>query len=116
MSLLNQLEATRKAAGLTQAELAERSGVNRMTVGRLEAGLDPRLSTLQALARSLGLELMLVPRGLMPALEDFVRAGGRVLAQPAGVGAPRSVVDQLTVHEPAPGAPYEASVPGKPRA
>jgi transcriptional regulator with XRE-family HTH domain len=116
MSLLNELEAARKARGLTQAELAERSGVNRMTVGRLEAGLDPRLSTLQALARSLGLELMLVPKGLRPALEDFVRAGGRLLAQPAGVGAPRSVVDQLTVHEPAPGEPYAPGKPGKPRA
>lgn len=112
MSVLNDLEAARKAAGFTQAALAERSGVNRMTVGRLEAGLDPRLSTLQALARCLGLELMLVPKALRPALEDFVSAGGRLVAQPAGVGAPRSVVHQLTVHEPEPEAPWS---PGKPR-
>ena len=104
MSVIAQLESARRTAGLTQAELAERAGVNRMTVGRLEAGLDPRLSTLDALARSLGLELMLVPRPLRPALEDFVRAGGRLLGQPAGVGAPRSVVDLLAVHEPPPAA------------
>lgn len=108
MSILEDLEAARKASSLTQAELAERSGVNRMTVNRLEAGLDPRLSTLQELARSLGLELMLVPRELRPAIDDFVRAGGRLVAQPAGVGAPRSVVDQLRVAEPPP--------PRKPRA
>lgn len=104
-SILGELEAARKANGLTQAGLAERSGVNRMTVNRLEAGLDPRLSTLQELARTLGLELMLVPRELRPAIEDFVRAGGRLVAQPAGVGAPKSVVDLLAVHEPAPGKP-----------
>lgn len=108
MSILNDLEAARKASGLTQAELAERAGVNRMTVGRLEAGLDPRLSTLQELARTLGLELMLVPRELRPAIDDFVRAGGRLVAQPAGVGAPKSVVDLLAVPELQP-------VPGKPR-
>ncbi|NCT99748.1 MAG: helix-turn-helix transcriptional regulator [Comamonadaceae bacterium] len=105
MGILDDLEAARKASSLTQAELAERAGVNRMTVGRLEAGLDPRLSTLQELARALGLELMLVPRELRPAIDDFVRAGGRLVAQPAGVGAPQSVVDLLVVPAPAPGKP-----------
>lgn len=96
-SIIGDLERARKAAHLTQAELADRSGMNRMTVGRIESGLDPRLSTLQELARAMGLDLMLVPKALRPEIEGFVRSGGRVVAQPPGVGAPKSVVDLLPV-------------------
>jgi hypothetical protein len=67
-----------------------------MTVQRTESGqIDPRLSTLTELARALGLELMTVPSALRPVLEDFVRSGGRVLGQPAGIGAPPSIVETL---------------------
>lgn len=67
-----------------------------MTVQRTEAGkIDPRLSTLLVLARTLGMDLMLVPRSLRPDLEDFVRSGGRFLGQPSGIGAPPSLVDEL---------------------
>ena len=60
--LVAHLAQARKAAGLTQAELAERAGLSRMTVQRLEGGnLDPRLSTLQQLARALDMELHAVP-------------------------------------------------------
>lgn len=67
-----------------------------MTVQRFEAGeVDPRMSTLQELARALDMEWMLVPRALRPAIEGFVQSNGRVLGQPAGVDAPRSVVQDL---------------------
>lgn len=59
--LVARLAHARKAANLTQAELAERAGLSRMTVQRLESGnLDPRLSTLQELTRVLDLELQAV--------------------------------------------------------
>ena len=94
-SIVQDIENTRKAASLTQDELAQRAGVSRMTVSRIEADMDPRLSTLQELARALGMELMLVPRALRPEVEGFLRSGGRVLGQPAGAGAPKSLVDLL---------------------
>ena len=60
--LLAHLAHARKAANLTQTELAERAGLSRMTVQRLESGsLDPRLSTLQELAHALNMELHAVP-------------------------------------------------------
>src|SRR5687768_14596043 len=90
------LRDARRAAGLRQKEVARRAGLSRMTVQRIEAGsIDPRLSTLVLIARVLGLEVMLVPGGLRPALEDFVRAAGRVVGQPPGIGAPPSIVDAL---------------------
>lgn len=102
MSIIAELEQARKAAALTQADLAQRAGLSRMTVQRTEAGLDPRLSTLQEMARAMGLDVMLVPRALRSEVEGFVRSGGRMLGQEPGAGAPRSVVDWLAVTEPAP--------------
>lgn len=100
-SIIEELESSRKAARLTQADLARRSGVNRMTVGRIEAGLDPRLSTVQELARAMGMDIMLVPVNLRAEVEGFVRSGGKLVSQPPGTNAPRSVVDLIELGEPA---------------
>lgn len=95
-NILIELQDARKASALTHETLAQRAGVSRMTVQRIEAGkIDPRLSTLLVLARSLGLDFMLVPKALRPELENFVQSGGRFLGQPSGVGAPPSLVDEL---------------------
>lgn len=52
------LTAWRKAAGLTQAALAELSGQRAATISDIENGrTDPRLSTLRALAKALRLEI-----------------------------------------------------------
>jgi transcriptional regulator with XRE-family HTH domain len=96
MSLIDEFSVARKAARLTQAELAGKSGLTRMTVQRTESGgIDPRLSTLKEMARVLGLEIMLVPQELREPLQAFVRSGGRVLGQPVGAEAPPSVADIL---------------------
>ena len=94
--LIEELEAARKAAGMSQEQLATRSGLSRMTVQRTEAGqIDPRLSSVAAIAKTLGMDVMLVPTLLRPELESFVRSGGRFLGQPAGSGAPLSIVQTL---------------------
>ena len=52
---LHPLTAWRKAAGLTQADLADRAGVRVATVSDIESGkIDPRMSTVVALATALG--------------------------------------------------------------
>ncbi len=94
--ILDELIYARKAAGLTQAELAERAGLSRMTVQRTEAGhIDPRLSTLLVMARVLEMDIMLMPTVIRPALENFARSDGRFLGQSAGIDAPLSIVDEL---------------------
>lgn len=99
--ILEELVNARTAAGLTQDNLAIKAGISRMTLQRMEAGKnDPRLSTLLVLARTLGMDLMMVPRDLRPDLENFVRAGGRFLGQSSGIGAPPSLVDELLQNEP----------------
>jgi transcriptional regulator with XRE-family HTH domain len=62
--LSDNLRHARRDAGLSQAELAKRSGVGTATVARIEAGAidNPRLNTLRDLARALGID----PRDLVP--------------------------------------------------
>ncbi len=94
--MIHALATTRKARQMTQAELAERAGLSRMTVQRTEGGdLDPRFSTLAEMARVLGLEIIAVPASLRPELEAFIQSGGKFLGQPEGADAPPSVVDSL---------------------
>ena len=67
-----------------------------MTVQRAEAGqIDPRLWSATTVAKTLNVELMLVPTALRHELESFVRSGGRFLGQPPGAGAPLSIVQIL---------------------
>lgn len=55
---MHPLTAWRKAAGLTQAELGHKAGVRTSTVCNIENGkIDPRLSTVKALADALGVDL-----------------------------------------------------------
>lgn len=56
MPVLRMLRATREARFLTQAELAERAGVSRVAIIRLESGTPARVSTARKLAAALGVE------------------------------------------------------------
>lgn len=97
MSILaDQLAVARRAAGITQQELATKSGVSRMTVQRVEAGvIDPHVDTLLAIARVLGLEPLFVPASLRAEVINYIQSGGKVLGQQPGLGAPLSIVDEL---------------------
>lgn len=55
---LHPLTAFREAAGLTQTRLASEAGVRIATISDIETGkLDPRLSTMKALAKALGVDV-----------------------------------------------------------
>jgi len=72
----------RQALGLTQRQLAEKSGVQQSEISRIEGGnANPTLQTVQALARSLGAEVHLVKRR--------GKARGAVLARRGAVGGVR---------------------------
>ena len=48
------LKQRRKAANLTQQQLAEKSGIRRVTIARIETGAIPSLNSLRALSVALG--------------------------------------------------------------
>lgn len=71
--LVTALTAVRKSRPMTQADLASQAGLSRMTVQRLESnGLDPRLSTLQEMARVLEQELVVIPAHLHDAFKQWL--------------------------------------------
>jgi transcriptional regulator with XRE-family HTH domain len=54
-NLGSNLKAARKRVGLTQEQLAERSGVHATEVSRIEADKrDPQVSTVERLAKAVG--------------------------------------------------------------
>ncbi|VAW55340.1 hypothetical protein MNBD_GAMMA05-2419 [hydrothermal vent metagenome] len=72
--ILRSLKRARKAKGLSQRELSAKSGVPQSHISKIENGaVDLRVSSLVALARTLDLELELVPRKIVPAVQSIVR-------------------------------------------
>ena len=68
-----QLKKSREGRGLSQRELSARSGVPQGHISKIENGrVDLRLSSLVALARVLDLELALIPRKYLAAVNSIV--------------------------------------------
>lgn len=68
------LRHARIAAGMTQGRVADLSGISRPRYRDIEKGAAAaRATTLINVARALGLELMLVPQPLVPAIRAFLR-------------------------------------------
>src|SRR5690349_452266 len=89
----------RERAGLTQAAVAEAAGVSVETVSRIERGLhEPELSTVIALARALGHDVVVVAPGAVapaeaadPPMPPLVRLLAQAAAQ-LDPGAQRAVL------------------------
>lgn len=77
------LKAAREAKGLTQRDLSKRAGVPQAHISKIENNtVDLRLSSLLALAHALDLELTLVPRKALPAVQSLIRTAGSIFAAP----------------------------------
>jgi transcriptional regulator with XRE-family HTH domain len=73
--IIKTLKQAREAKGLSQRALSERTHVPQSHISKIESsGTDIRLSSLIELARALDLELKLVPRKAVPAVETVVRS------------------------------------------
>ncbi len=73
--IVKALKAARENKRLSQRALADKAGVLQTQISKIENGTtDFRLSTLVALARALDLELVLVPRKAVSAVQSVVRA------------------------------------------
>lgn len=78
-----ELSAARRRHGWSQAELGRRVGLPQAHVSGIETGrIVPRFDTLLDLVRVLGLDLVLVPQSLVPAVKALVRAA----RDPGGAG------------------------------
>lgn len=71
------LREARTAKGLSQRDLSALAGIPQAQISRIEAGtVDPRVTSLIAIANALDLELTLVPRKAVPAVKSIVRQSG----------------------------------------
>ncbi len=72
--LAGKVRAARKKKGLSQRAFAGSIGMPQSRLSKIENGLtDLQTSSLLELARSLDLELMLIPRPAVPAVNSLVR-------------------------------------------
>lgn len=63
-SFASRLKELREGAGLTQAALAERAGMHKLGVAKLEQGLrEPTWATVRALAKALGVTCLAFDAG-----------------------------------------------------
>jgi transcriptional regulator with XRE-family HTH domain len=73
--ILAALKAARTEKGLSQRELSKEAGVPQSHISKIEAGaVDLQLSSLIEIARALDLEVLTVPRKLVPAVRAIVRS------------------------------------------
>lgn len=83
--IVEALRAARVRCGMSQRELSDRAGVPQSHISRIESGaVDLRLSSLVALSRALGLEVTLVPRPAMTAVNAIVRSAQASTRRAAG--------------------------------
>jgi transcriptional regulator with XRE-family HTH domain len=72
-SLGQNIRDRRMRLHLSQAEVAELTGKTQSQIARLESDLvDPRISSVVQVYRSLGLELVAIPIRLLPAVRHLV--------------------------------------------
>jgi len=67
-SLLQQLKDRRLALGLKQNDMPMRIGISRQQYQRLESKGNPRLDTLELVAKGLTCDIMLIPREKLAAV------------------------------------------------
>jgi predicted transcriptional regulator len=73
VSIAAELGRRRCALGASQASVASLAGLSQSHLSAIEKGkLDPRLSTVQDVARALRAELVLVPEDLLPAVRSLI--------------------------------------------
>lgn len=78
--IATSIRASRQAKALTQKALGQRVGLPQSHISKIEKGVvDLQLSSLVEIARALDLEVKLVPRKALPAVEGAVRAYGTTI-------------------------------------
>lgn len=73
-SLLQQLKMRRLELGLKQNDMMLRMGISRQQYQRLESKGNPRLETLELVAKGLNSQLMLIPKEKLSAVQAVLES------------------------------------------
>ena len=77
--ILAQLRKRRKELGLLQKDMLLKVGMTRQQYNRLEKKGNPRLDTLELLAKGLDMELMLIPREMVSSVQDILQGRAKII-------------------------------------
>ncbi len=80
-SLISQLKKRRLQLGFKQNDMILRMGISRQQYQRLESKGNPRLDTLELIAKGLNSELMLIPKEKLNAVQAALESGITQLSQ-----------------------------------
>ncbi|WP_106751814.1 helix-turn-helix domain-containing protein [Pannonibacter carbonis] len=84
LEIIEAIKNARKAKGLSQTSFGELVGVPQSHISKIEkGGVDIKLSSLIQIARALDLEVKLVPKRALPAVESIVAGVSRDRTAPA---------------------------------
>ena len=97
--LANNLKARRKALGLSQAEVARRSGTQQRQVSLFERGGDITLATLNKLAQALDIELRPVPREHIAKITALIANRHAPESASLGATANESLLERYQIHD-----------------
>jgi transcriptional regulator with XRE-family HTH domain len=90
--LVQAIKDRRTAAHISQRALSGRSGLTQAHISQIETGsLEPGLSSFIDMARGLDLELVLVPKKLLPAVQGILRQTPTESSPQAGEAALREI-------------------------
>ena len=110
--IIGTLKAAREAKGLSQRALSARIGVPQSHISKIESGgSDLKLSSLIELARALDLEIALVPRKFMPAVDGIIRSAKGQASPEAFSKVRRTARQARTPRNPITNAPPEQPHP-----
>lgn len=71
--ILDQIKSRRKDLGLKQKDMMLRVGMSRQQYQRLESMGNPRLDTLELIAKGLRMEILLIPQEKLRAVRDILK-------------------------------------------
>ena len=71
-NLHNQIKTRRKELGFNQEDMANLIGMARQQYQRLESKGNPRLDTLELIAKGLKMELMLIPKDKVRTIKNIL--------------------------------------------
>ena len=93
MPLLDQIKTRRVELGFKQSDMQMRVGMSRQQYQRLEASGNPRLSTLELVAKGLNSEIMLIPHEKRDAVLALLASHTADAAAPSEEDTSDSVID-----------------------
>jgi transcriptional regulator with XRE-family HTH domain len=94
-----QLKQRRKALGLKQEDMVLRVGMSRQQYQRLESKGNPRLGTLELIAKGLKMEVMLIPQEKLRDVQDFL-AGKKKMGDGTTMTARGTVINPSPEDDP----------------